>query len=151
MAPQTFPPISEPRTGYTAVLGCAFAWLDITLAGFPQVCWQGFSANRITVLKPSTMQPATDNLVWIHWDSPSFCITVPSQQLVFSLWKRLMGLDWGLSKTLWSFFPRSEYSSIRTLPREGWRKNPKRMIKNKNQNENPFPHPCSSCRTMSVV
>lgn len=79
MAPQTPPSISEPRTGYTAVLGCAFTRFDITLASFPQVYWQGFSANRITVLKPSTMQPATGNLVWIHWDSPSSCVTVPSQ------------------------------------------------------------------------
>lgn len=119
MAPQTPPPISEPCTGYTAVLGCAFIWRDITLASFPQVYWQRFSANRITVLKPSTMQPATGDLAWTHWDSPSSCVTAPSQQLVPNLWKRLMGLDWGLSKTLWSFFLRSEYSSIRTLPGGG--------------------------------
>lgn len=102
-------PHYEPCTGYTDVLGCAFIQLDINLASFPQVYWQGFPTNRITVLKPSTMQPATGNLVLKSRDSPISCITASSQQLVLSLWKRLMWLVWGLSRTLWSFFSRSEY------------------------------------------
>lgn len=65
-------PFSEPRTGYADVLGCASILLDIDLASFPQVYWQGFSTDRNTVLKPSTIQSATDNSALKCWDSPVF-------------------------------------------------------------------------------